>query len=154
MNIQPIILSPSVDILEPKLTKKFTSLSNLIFAAGKHHLPDPFVTYLNKEIQSISQFPGNTEETSKMLGELQKTILKKLEKEYGLVPRNHYRNLWIPLGVGGLGLPIGLIFGFGIGNMAFLGAGLPIGLGLGVAIGTYLDQKAEKEGRQLEFEVS
>ena len=153
MNIQPIILSSSADILEPKLTKKFTSLSNLIFAAGKHQLPDSFVTFVNKEIQQISQFPGNTEETTKMLDNIQKTFLKKLEKEHHLVPKNYHRNLWIPLGVGGFGLPIGVIFGLSIGNMAFLGAGLPIGLAIGMAYGAYLDQKAEKEGRQLDFEV-
>jgi hypothetical protein len=153
MNIQPIILSPSADILEPKLTKKFTSLSNLIFAAGKHDLPDSFVTFVNKEIQNISQYPGDTTETIKMLGEVQKTFLTKLEKEHNLVPKHYYRNLWIPLGVGGFGVPIGVIFGFLLGNMSFLGAGLPIGLALGVIYGTYQDQKAEKVGRQLDFEV-
>jgi hypothetical protein len=88
-----------------------------------------------------------------MLGEVQKTFLTKLEKEHKLVPKHYYRNLWIPIGLSGIGLPIGVVFGFLMGNMSFLGAGLPIGLALGVIFGTYQDQKAEKEGRQLDFEV-
>lgn len=154
MNIKPIILSPTADILEPKLTKRYTSLSNLIFAAGKHDLPDEIVTYFNIEIDIISKFPGSSEETEKKMGQVQKEFLKKLKKEKNLVPKNFYRNLWIPLGVGGFGLPIGVIMGFLIGNMAFLGTGLPIGLAVGVAFGTYQDQKAKNEGRQLDFEFS
>jgi len=154
MNINPIFLSPSADILEPKLTKKFTSLSNLIFAAGKHDLPDPFVTYLNSEIENISQFPGNTTETIKKLGEVQKVFLKKLEKEHKLVPKNYYRNLWLPLGMSAFGLPIGVAFGLLVDNIALLSIGLPIGLAIGVALGISLDQKAAKAGKQLDFEVS
>lgn len=154
MNINPIILSPSADILEPKLTKKFTSLSNLIFAAGKHDLPDAFVTYLNNEIENIGQFPGNTSETIKKLGEVQKDFLKKLEKEHKLVPKNHYRNLWLTLGMAAFGIPLGVVFGLLMDNMSMLSIGLPIGLSIGVALGVSLDQKAAKKGKQLNFEVS
>lgn len=154
MNINPIILSPSADILEPKLTKKFTSLSNLIFAAGKHDLPDSFVAYVNKEIESISQFPGNTTETIKKLGVVQKDFLKRLEKELQLVPKNHYRNLWLTLGMAAFGIPLGVVFGLLMDNMSMLSIGLPIGLAFGVALGVFLDQKASKEGKQLDFEVS
>lgn len=152
MNIKPIFLSPSADILEPKLTKKFTSLSNLIFAAGKHQLPDEFVINLNSEIEEISVFPGSTKETIKMLDAIQKRLLKKLEKDFQLVPRNHFRNTWLSLGMATFGLPIGVVFGILLKNMAFLGIGLPIGMGIGVAVGSALDQKAKKEGRQLDFE--
>lgn len=154
MNINTIILSPSADILEPKLTKKFTSLSNLIFAAGKHDLPDSFVIYLNNEIDKISQFPGNTTETIKKLGEVQADFLKKLEKEHQLVPKNYYRNLWIPLGMGAFGVPIGVVFGLLMDNLSLLSVGFPIGIGFGVALGVSLDQKALKNGKQLDFEQS
>lgn len=154
MNIKPIILSSSADILEPKLTKKFTSLSKLIFAAGKHDLPDKMVIYINQEIDSISQFPGNTTETTKKLGEVQKDFLQKLEKEHQLVPKNHYRNLWVPLGMAAFGLPLGVVFGLLMDNISLLAIGLPIGLAIGVTFGISLDKKAEKEGRQLDFELT
>lgn len=154
MNIKPIILSSSADILEPKLTKKFTSLSKLIFAAGKHNLPDTFVTYVNNEIDTISQFPGSTEETAKKLGEVQKDFLNKLEKEHKLVPKNYYRNIWLLVGMAAFGLPIGVVFGLLMDNISLLSIGLPIGLAIGVGLGISLDKKAEKEGRQLDFEPS
>jgi hypothetical protein len=37
--------------------------------------------------------------------------------------------------------------------MSYLSIGLPIGLGIGIAIGTSMDQKALKEGRQLDVEI-
>lgn len=154
MNIKPIILSPSADILEPKLTKKFTSLSKLIFAAGKHDLPDTFVSYVNNEIDLIGKFPGTTEETTKKLGTVQKDFLQKLEKEHQLVPKNHYRNLWLPLGMATFGLPIGVVIGLLMDNISLLAIGLPIGLAIGVVFGTSLDKKAKKEGRQLDFELN
>lgn len=153
-NIKPIILSPTADILEPKLTKKFTSLVNLIFAAGKHSLPESLINHINSEIDVISQFPGSTEDTTKKLAVFQKDLLQKLEKEHKLVPKNHYRNMWIPLGMTAFGLPIGTAFGLMMGNISLLAVGLPIGLGVGAAFGSAQDQKAKKEGRQLDFDVT
>lgn len=153
-NIKPIILSPTADILEPKLTKKFTSLVNLIFAAGKHSLPESLINHINSEIDVIGQFPGSTEETTKKLAVFQKDLLQKLEKEHKLVPKNHYRNMWIPLGMTAFGLPIGTAFGLMMGNISLLAVGLPIGLGVGAAFGSAQDQKAKKEGRQLDFDVT
>ncbi len=154
MNIKPIILSPTADILEPKLTKRFTSLSNLIFAAGKHSLSDTLVTYFNREIELISQFPGSSEETTIKLGQVQKDFLEKLEKEQQLVPKNHYRKKWLPIGMVTFGLPLGVAFGLLVENMAYISLGLPIGLAIGTFFGVFLDQKAEKQGRQLDFEVN
>lgn len=50
------------------------------------------------------------------------------------------------------GIPMGVAFGLSIGNLGMLGIGLPIGMGIGVAAGTVMDNKAFKEGRQLDFE--
>lgn len=52
------------------------------------------------------------------------------------------------------GLPIGIIIGFALDNMAFLGIGLPMGLAVGIAIGTGMDKKAQEEGRQLDIEIN
>lgn len=151
MNIKPIFIPPNSDILEPKLTKKFTSLSKLIFAAGKHSLPDSLVIEINKEIDEISVFPGTTSETVKKLKTVEKKLLKKLEKDHQLVPKNHFRNLWMVVGMSAFGLPLGAVLGLLVDNMALLAIGLPFGLGIGVALGNLLDLKAKKEGRQLDF---
>lgn len=50
------------------------------------------------------------------------------------------------------GVPIGVAFGFGLSNMAFIGIGIPIGMSIGIGIGAAMDKKAKEEGRQLDFE--
>jgi len=69
------------------------------------------------------------------------------------VPKNHYRALWLVLGMSVFGLPIGVLYGFLIGNMGLLGTGLCFGMAIGVALGAGLDKKALKEGRQLDLEI-
>jgi hypothetical protein len=50
-------------------------------------------------------------------------------------------------------LPLGAAIGLSVENIGLLGIGLPIGMGIGFVFGSSLDQKALKEGRQLDFEV-
>jgi len=80
-------------------------------------------------------------------------ILKLLEKEMKVVPKNHYRNLWLAVGMSAIGVPIGLVFGLCLGNIGLLGTGLPIGMAIGMVFGSNMDNKAFKEGRQLDMEV-
>lgn len=80
-------------------------------------------------------------------------MVNTLEKEVKLVPKNHYRNRWLALGMAAFGLPMGVVFGISLGNMAFLAIGLPIGMAIGIAVGTGLDKKASEEGRQLDVEI-
>ena len=154
MNIKPIILPPTADLLEPKLTKKFTSLSNLIFEVGKHSLPDEMVEQINRQIDEIAEFPGSTMETLKKLDAFQKDLLLKLKNDFRLLPKNHHRNQWMSLGMASFGIPIGVTFGLMMDNLGLLGIGLPIGMSLGIAVGTSLDQKVKNEGRQLDFDYS
>ena len=48
---------------------------------------------------------------------------------------------------------MGVPFGLSIGNLGMLGIGLPIGMAIGVGVGSSMDKKAFNEGRQLDFEV-
>lgn len=154
MNIKPIILPHAVDLLEPKLTKKFTSLTNLIFEAGKHSLPDDLVIQINSQIDQIAEFSGSTKETIKILENFQKELLQKLKSDFMLFPKNHHRNLWMALGMTTFGIPIGLTIGISLDNLALLALGLPIGMSIGIAVGTSLDQKVKNEGRQLDFNLN
>jgi hypothetical protein len=83
----------------------------------------------------------------------QNAILKLVKKELKIVPKSHYQTLWMLFGFSGLGIPIGVAFGLGMGNIGLLGIGLPIGMGLGAVIGLMLDKKALKEGRQLDIVI-
>ena len=69
------------------------------------------------------------------------TFKASIQKKYNLVAKRYHISIWLPLGIS-IGLPFGLIFK----NIAL---GIPIGLVFGVAVGSFLDRKAEKEGRVL-----
>ncbi|MFY8110592.1 MAG: hypothetical protein ACOVKP_01170 [Flavobacterium sp.] len=83
----------------------------------------------------------------------QTKIIKLLEKELKIVPKNYYRNLWSALGMSVFGLPMGAALGLSIGNIGLLGIGLPIGMLIGMLVGSQMDKKAFQEGRQLAIEI-
>ena len=88
-----------------------------------------------------------------MLLKKQTKIIKSLEKEFKIVTKNYYRKVWVALGMAAFGIPLGVVFGAILGNMAFLGIGLPIGMVIGIAVGSGLDKKALDENRQLDVEL-
>jgi len=69
------------------------------------------------------------------------TFKASIQKKYNLVAKRYHISIWLPLGIS-IGLPFGLIFK----NIAL---GIPIGLAFGAAVGSFLDRKAEQEGRVL-----
>jgi hypothetical protein len=133
-----------------KLAKKIDGYSLLLNELEKRNLPENIREAINIETGNVNAFSGSEKDFFKILFKSQSNILKLLEKELKLVVKNHYRNLWLPLGMSAFGIPLGVAFGLSIGNLAFLGLGLPIGMGMGVAVGTSLDNKAANEGRQLD----
>ncbi len=80
-------------------------------------------------------------------------LLRLLEKEVELVPRNHHSNLWRGLGIAVFGVPLGLAVGSSVGEIGLVGLGLPVGVVFGTAVGILLDRKAHREGRQLDVEM-
>ncbi|WP_029292939.1 hypothetical protein [Chryseobacterium hispalense] len=108
---------------------------------------------VNRETALINSTALRDKDLHKMLKQKQNDIIKLLEKEHKIVPKNYYRNLWLAVGMGAFGLPIGVAFGLLIHNIALLSIGLPIGMAIGVVVGSSLDKKAEAEGRQLDVEI-
>ncbi|AZA59430.1 hypothetical protein EG349_03650 [Chryseobacterium shandongense] len=108
---------------------------------------------MNRETAIINSTALRDKDLHKVLKQKQNDIIKLLEKEHKIVPKNYYRNLWMAVGMGAFGLPIGVAFGLLMHNIALLSIGLPIGLGIGVVVGSSLDKKAEAEGRQLNVEI-
>ena len=90
---------------------------------------------------------------TKIVKQKQSLIIKQVEKEHKIEPKNYYRTIWMILGMSGIGIPIGVAFGLSIGNIGLLGIGLPIGMAIGLAIGASMDKKALNEGRQLDIEI-
>lgn len=136
-----------------KLDRAYTQFGQLIQELADKKLPDEVLITINKDIEEIN----SSVETGKDLGDKikkkQSRILKLLERELKLVPRNHYRNTWLVIGMAAFGIPLGVAFGTTLGNMGFLGIGIPIGLAIGIAVGTGMDKEAIKQGRQLDLEL-
>ena len=135
----------------PKVRNQYLHFQELIKELNTKHLNSQIIEQINVLINQIDITSAT--ELKNVLLKTQSKIIKLVEKESKIVPKNYYKMLWMALGMSAFGLPIGLLFGLAVGNIVFLSVGLPIGLGLGVVFGTSLDNKAEKEGRQLNWEA-
>ncbi|MBC7959846.1 MAG: hypothetical protein H7X94_08265, partial [Vallitaleaceae bacterium] len=101
----------------------------------------------------INSAAQNGNDFKKLIKQKQSKIIKLVEKEAKIVPKNYYRNVWLAVGMSAFGLPIGVAIGLAVKNIGLLAIGLPIGMGIGVVVGTRLDKKAAQEGRQLDVEI-
>ena len=117
-------------------------------------IPDAVVENINTEIEKINSFAGTEKELKRLIKKTQFTIIQLIAKELNLVTKNHYRNMWMAMGMAAFGIPLVVAFGTSLGNRAFIGIGIPIGFAIGLAIGTGLDKKAAQEGRQLDVEIN
>lgn len=136
-----------------KLTDLYVQFGKLLSELRKRNLTDKVVQSINTNIDLINPALETEEQWRKQLRKTQSDILRLIEKELKLVPKNHYRNIWLALGIAAFGVPLGVAFGASLGNMAFMGIGMAMGIPVGLAIGTGLDKKAADEGRQLDVEV-
>ena len=137
----------------PAFQKKLKQLKALLQELAKRDLPQLLVISINTEIAAVNELQGTNKKNNRALYKHQQHILKAVEKELKLVPKNYYRNLWMVLGMTAFGLPMGVALSSSLSNMAFIGIGLPVGMAIGLAVGTNMDQKAAREGRQLTFDA-
>ncbi|MFO8022521.1 MAG: hypothetical protein R6U65_08640 [Perlabentimonas sp.] len=152
MIIKELTPKPEIDI-NIKLKEAFSQFEKLLAELRKRDLPDSLVESINQDIEELNSTSVSGDELRKMLKIKQTGIIKLLEKELKLVPKNYYRNLWLAVGIAAFGLPLGVVFGASFGNMAFLGIGLPLGMAIGIGVGTRMDKKALEDGRQLDIEL-
>ena len=142
---------------DKKLMSKFNDIEKLINELKKRKVPSEIANSVNQDIENINSFVGSNKDLLKQLRKAQSGIIKLIEKKLKLVAKNHYRNMWLVVGMAAFGIPFGVVFGVSLGNMAFLGIGIPIGIpigmAIGIAIGTGMDKKAYEEGRQLDLEI-
>ena len=151
MDIKTLQNQPNIET-DKKLQSAFERFSQLLDELRKRKLPDTIVQEINRPINQANAANENPKASRKILKKQQYAIIKLLEKELKIVPKNYYRNTWIPLDMTTFGLPIGVALGTALGNIAFLGIGLPIGMAIGLAVRTEKDKKAAAEGRQLDLE--
>ncbi len=136
-----------------KLNRIYTQFSELLNELRKKELNKNVERSINESIDNLNSSTLSGTQLTKLVKQKQTAILKQVEKEQKIVPKNYYRTMWMLFGMSGIGLPIGVAFGLSIGNIGLLGLGLPIGMAIGLAIGMSLDKKALNEGRQLDIEI-
>ncbi|MBC5836529.1 hypothetical protein [Flavobacterium muglaense] len=136
-----------------KLNRIYTQFSELLNELRKKELNKNIERSINESIDNLNSSTLSGTQLTKLVKQKQTAILKQVEKEQKIVPKNYYRTMWMLFGMSGIGLPIGVAFGLSIGNIGLLGLGLPIGMAIGLAIGMSLDKKALNEGRQLDIEI-
>ena len=152
MEFIDLIIRPGIEEVK-KLLMKYLEFGNLIKELKKRELPAEIVSSINQDIEDLNSFSGDNRELLKLIRTLELRILRLIEKELKLVPKNTYRNRWMAIGMSAFGVPIGMAFGLGLGNMAFIAIGIPLGMSIGIGIGTGMDKKALEEGRQLDLEI-
>ena len=140
-------------ITDDKLNKIYTQFVELLNELRKRELSENIVKQINLCIDKINSSTLEEKHLTKFIKQEQTLILKQIEKEIKVVPKNYYRNLWLVLGMTTFGLPIGVSIGLSLGNIGLLGIGLPIGMVIGLAFGSKLDKKALTENRQLNIEL-
>lgn len=138
---------------DARLIKGENQVEKLLNELSKKDLPEDIISKINEIVIALNKGSATDKDHKKQLRKSYDTILKLVQKQLRFVPKNYNRNLWLVLGMSSIGVPMGLVFGLALDNMAFLGVGLPLGMVIGIAIGSGLDSKAQKENRQLDIDV-
>ena len=136
-----------------KLNRIYVQFGELLKELDKKDLPVKSIESINQDITELNSISLVSANFSKLIKQKQTKIIKVIEKELKIVPKNYYRNIWLAVGMSAFGLPIGVAFGLSVGNMGLLAIGLPFGMAIGIAVGSKMDKKAFEEGRQLNIEV-
>ena len=129
-----------------RLIKAYKRMQALINALTIREIPAEILNAINTDIQKINNFSGTQVELRKCLRKTYSQTLRLLEKKLGWVIRDHYRNLWLSIGVA-----LGVVFSASFDNN---GMGLIIGLAVGITVGINLDKKAAQSGKQLDLSAS
>lgn len=136
-----------------KLNKVYLKFGKLLQELEKRELSDTLTDTVNEHIEAINSISDSDKKLGSQIRRKQSVIVRLVEKELKLVPRNYYRTTWMAIGMAAFGVPMGAALGASLGNMAFIGIGLPIGMAIGIAVGSGMDKKASDEGRQLDLEM-
>lgn len=152
VNIDKLEKKPAIDHSK-RLATRHGRLESLIDALKKKELPDDVVHEINRQIAEVNAHTGRDRDYGRKLNKVLQSILTLVQKKLHLVPRDHYRNMWMSVGLAAFGIPLGVAFGMSMDNLGLLGIGLPIGLVIGLAIGTARDKKARDQGKQLDVNL-
>lgn len=153
MEIKELKERPSLVEHNRQAAKQLHQYKHLLNQLSKQALSAAMANAINTEVERINALPDAHKDLAKEMKNSQSGLLKTMERKYKLVPKNHYRNTWLALGMAAFGIPLGVAFGASLGNMGLIGIGIPVGMAIGLGIGSGMDKKAFESGRQIDFEL-
>ena len=143
------VINSYLDTLSQKERKKYKldlllrlarRVADFSAECGECQLLQPEIFTLAQNLSNLVHLPKQTaKEARRRYFKTIKQITKHLQKKHKLVTEGYYKGIWMAIGPG-----ISLALGAALGNP---GVGAGIGVAIGLAIGSYLDKKAQKEGR-------
>ena len=136
-----------------KLSNLYDQFYQLIQELQQKEFAPAVIEKMNREIRYLNTLENSTPTLRMMILKAQSRIIRLAEKEANLIPANHYRNYWMSVGMGAIGLPIGVAIGLITRNMGIIAFGIPIGMIIGKIVGNSKDKKAVEEGRQLATQI-
>lgn len=136
-----------------KTHQLYNKINGYLVALNSHEveIPEEVQQKINQELNRFTSFEGNEKKVRKELRYSFHRIKKWVVKDLKLVPIDHYKNLWMALGISLFGVPFGATWMSISGNAAYFAIGIPLGMVIGLSIGINLDKKAERNGLQLDF---
>src|SRR6056297_2717024 len=91
-----------------KLSKIANQFELLIEELKRKKLPDNLVQFINSKIEEINSINDSSKKLKSQIKKNQSKIIEQVEKKIKIVPKNHYRNTWLALGLAVFGVPIGV----------------------------------------------
>lgn len=133
-----------------KLLRNYNTIQALIADLRKRELDSEIINTINQEIEIINSYSESNKNLLKQLRNSKAKILELLEKKLKLVPKYHYQNKWMAFGI-----LTGILFSIIFTQLGYsntwnsIGMCIPIGLLFGMLAGKNRDEKANREGFQL-----
>ncbi len=118
MDIKELNIRSNIE-QDKKLTNKYVYFEKLLDELKKREMPSEIVNLINQNIDEINSFSGSNKDLQKQIRKSQSNILKLIEKELKLVPKNLYRTRWMVIRMTVFGVPLGMAFGASLDNMHF-----------------------------------
>ena len=136
-----------------KAYNAYQQFGKLLDELKLRQFPGETISLLNHEIEQLNAIEVSDSSFVKAIKRSENKVVKFIEKEHKIVPKNYYRKLWLIMGISGFGIPLGVAGGLSLGHMGMSGLGFPIGMAVGIGVGSKMDKKAFEEGRQLDLEI-
>jgi len=135
-----------------KLLVAYQKLEDLLDALDKKEMGEEHLLFINSEIKLLNLFTGSDKDMIKHLKSANTRILSFIEKELELVKKHHYQNKWMVFGMAG-GVFLSYLFKAIDYSATWNSIGFAISMGLiaGLLAGKNRDEKAKKDGKQLDI---